>query len=270
MNKNYYHILGVNQYASDEDIKKAYREKSLLVHPDVGGDTDLMIELNEAYEILSNSISKQEYDEKLLYLNVCDGLSENHSIICTDLRLSIKIPLKVALFGGKVGLNFNKEIDTNGNISVLSDYVEIDIPKNIRNLNVIKINNLGNKIIRNANEFIGDLYVIIDYPSKDDVISISGKTITITINVPFYFILNEETIEVVIEDKKLKLKLSKHNESNLYYVNDNSDDKIIAIKVVEYFPKNNIKEGCEKKIKRVMEEAYGKQSTTINPYITGN
>ena len=32
----YYDILGVNSKASVEDIKKAFRERALLLHPDTG------------------------------------------------------------------------------------------------------------------------------------------------------------------------------------------------------------------------------------------
>lgn len=46
-------ILGVTSYATPEDIKKAYRQKSRENHPDLGGDQEAMKDINRAYDILS-------------------------------------------------------------------------------------------------------------------------------------------------------------------------------------------------------------------------
>ena len=37
-NKRYYELLGVKRNATDDDLKKAFRKKSLKMHPDKGGD----------------------------------------------------------------------------------------------------------------------------------------------------------------------------------------------------------------------------------------
>ncbi len=55
---NYYHILGVTPNATLEQIKKAYREKAKLYHPDVNKAADAhdhFILVNEAYEYLLNT-----------------------------------------------------------------------------------------------------------------------------------------------------------------------------------------------------------------------
>lgn len=62
MSKNYYDILGVKKDASQEEIKKAYRKLALEHHPDKGGDENKFKEAAEAYETLSDSQKKQEYD----------------------------------------------------------------------------------------------------------------------------------------------------------------------------------------------------------------
>lgn len=62
--KNYYEILGVSESASQDEIKKAYRKLASKHHPDKGGDTATFQEIQEAYDIIGNEQSRQEYDAK--------------------------------------------------------------------------------------------------------------------------------------------------------------------------------------------------------------
>lgn len=65
---NYYKILGIENYASIEDVKLAYKQKVRQYHPDLNSDSDA-IEitqwLNLAKDVLTNIESKQAYDLKL-------------------------------------------------------------------------------------------------------------------------------------------------------------------------------------------------------------
>ena len=65
--KDYYKILGLeNSRVSASEIKAAYREQAKLYHPDVRGESSYSEErfkdINEAYKILANSVSKRKYD----------------------------------------------------------------------------------------------------------------------------------------------------------------------------------------------------------------
>tara|TARA_R110000751_G_scaffold104151_1_gene199584 strand:- start:2327 stop:2704 length:378 start_codon:yes stop_codon:yes gene_type:complete len=45
-------VLGVDEDSDEEDIKRAFRKKALLHHPDKGGDPKQFIKIREAYEDL--------------------------------------------------------------------------------------------------------------------------------------------------------------------------------------------------------------------------
>ena len=64
--KDYYKVLGVARGASGEEIKKAFRKLARKYHPDVNpGDTKAEAkfkEINEAYEVLSDSDKRKKYD----------------------------------------------------------------------------------------------------------------------------------------------------------------------------------------------------------------
>ena len=71
MNKNYYDILQINQNASPEIIEKAYKTLAKKYHPDLQEENnkkeaeEILKEINEAYEILSNPDKKALYDQNL-------------------------------------------------------------------------------------------------------------------------------------------------------------------------------------------------------------
>lgn len=67
---DYYQTLGVNKTASSEEIKKAYRKLAHQYHPDKGGDEKKFKEINEAYQVLSNSEKRAQYDR---FGNAFDG-----------------------------------------------------------------------------------------------------------------------------------------------------------------------------------------------------
>ena len=65
--RDYYEVLGLNKGASDDDIKKAYRQQAKKYHPDLHpGDKaaeEKFKEVNEAYEVLSDKEKKARYDQ---------------------------------------------------------------------------------------------------------------------------------------------------------------------------------------------------------------
>jgi len=64
--KDYYKILGISKNASDDDIKKAFRELAKKYHPDLHKGSkhheDKFKEINEAYAVLSDAEKRKQYD----------------------------------------------------------------------------------------------------------------------------------------------------------------------------------------------------------------
>lgn len=63
--KDYYKILGVNKKSSGTEIKKVFRRKALLIHPDKSGTNSKedFIELDEAYALLVDKKKRARYDK---------------------------------------------------------------------------------------------------------------------------------------------------------------------------------------------------------------
>ena len=65
--RDYYEVLGVSKGSSEDEIKKAYRKAAKQYHPDLHpGDKEAeqkFKEVNEAYEVLSDSEKRARYDQ---------------------------------------------------------------------------------------------------------------------------------------------------------------------------------------------------------------
>jgi len=65
--RDYYEVLGLQKTATDDEIKKAFRQLAKKYHPDMHpGDKECEAkfkEINEAYEVLSDPQKRQSYDQ---------------------------------------------------------------------------------------------------------------------------------------------------------------------------------------------------------------
>lgn len=63
-NENFYQTLGVDEKATQDEIKKVYRKLSKIHHPDKGGNEDEFKKISAAYDVLGDEEKRRQYDNQ--------------------------------------------------------------------------------------------------------------------------------------------------------------------------------------------------------------
>ena len=136
--RDYYDILGVSKGVTDEQLKIAFRKKALEYHPDRNKSKDAeekFKEINEAYQILSDSEKRAKYDQfghagvtgaagsagfegfggfgdifDAFFGGSQSSSSRKASYRGADLEYPITLEFEEAVFGGEKGITIEKLI----------------------------------------------------------------------------------------------------------------------------------------------------------------
>lgn len=145
--EDFYKILDVSPTASDSDIKKAYRHKAMLYHPDRNpgfreAAEAMFKKVGEAYEVLSDPQKRARYDE-LLNSNRFDREYRSPRSAAPrgeDVRLSLKISFADAYFGTTISYTLPSFCYVSPNAS---HSISIDVPAGIRDGQTLRVANHG-------------------------------------------------------------------------------------------------------------------------------
>ena len=209
MEKNYYDILEVNKNASPEIIEKAYKTLVKKYHPDLQ-DNNLKAEyeekiklINDAFEVLSNSEKRKNYDLNLKQTEF--SVEDYNNLINENLKLKNEINyLKNNLINYKNNINNNLNNKINENYNNINKNINNNYSENIQQ----KYDDVINKAYYDA--YIQDLKnrgYKIKYKKtfKEYLKSLISLFITIIIfilifQIPFIkkYFLNNELIKIII------------------------------------------------------------------------
>ena len=214
----YYDILGVDESASSDQIKKAYRKLSKQHHPDMnGGDESKFKEIAEAYEHLSDDVKRAQYDASRMNPfgnmggngfhfdgNFADMFNQhfggdprqqrgqNHTVIAN-------VSFKDAYIGA------NKKFRING------EFFDIDIPEGVNNGHKIRFPGKGSHNPYNSSAQRGDLIIQIQI-QPDPVFILQGHDIWIEYNLPWWNLITGCKIDVELPDGSvIKVPVNKNS-----------------------------------------------------------
>jgi curved DNA-binding protein len=236
MAKSLYETLEINENASADEIKKAYRKLARKYHPDVNKDPqaeEKFKEINAAYEVLSNPEKKQQYDQHGDSMfggqNFHDFARNQGSNVDLDEILrqmfggaggfgrggfsqggfggfnqpdldtnaQITVPFDVAILGGKQFINLN------------SESFDIKVPEGIEDGQKIRAKGKGKSYQGQR----GDLIIKINIAKSPDY-ERDGDTLVKTFDLPLKTALFGGKIEIKTIHKDITLKVPQNTKQS--------------------------------------------------------
>ena len=218
MKKNYYDILGVNKNASQDDIKKAYRNLSKKYHPDRNdGDDSKFKEINEAYNTLGDETKRKQYDNPNPFGGFHDfGTNKNgfswawntHNTrpMPQNIEVHIEISLTEAYYG------------CNRNVRVGSKNFNIDIPKGVTTGKVIVYAGQGGKGYDplTGQEKCGDLYVKVNVRPTDKMYLNTDGSLEMMVAIDWIDAILGCDMELDVFDKTVNIRVPKYTQNGGY------------------------------------------------------
>lgn len=218
MSKNYYDILGVKKTATQDEIKKAYRELCKKYHPDKNGGDDTKIkEVNEAYETLGDEEKRKKYDSTSSFGGGFNGFngfnnggfSFKFNQMASDIRMNITISIEDAYYGCKYPVSVNGKL------------YSVDIPKGIVNGKVLKLAGMGtNGYDVYGRPATGDLLLHISVQNSDKMClttMTNGTTVLeIMHGVDWIDAILGSEITIKVFDRDVKVRVPKYTQNGGY------------------------------------------------------
>ena len=212
MSKNYYDVLGVSKTATQDEIKKVYRELCKKYHPDKhGGDDTKIKEINEAYSVIGDEQKRKEYDAQSSGFNFGGfgngGFNFRNFQLASDINVSIKISLEEAYSGCKHPININGKI------------YAVDVPKGTPNGKMLIIKGLGKSGCDiYGNPKTGDLIVKVNVQNRDNITLNPNGILEVLYVVDWIDAILGGEGEIDLFDKKVKIRIPKFTQNGGYTI----------------------------------------------------
>ena len=218
MKKNYYDILGVNKKATQDEIKKAYRNLSKKYHPDRnGGDDSKFKEINEAYDILGDEEKRKQYDNP----NPFGGFhgfgtdkggftwtwnTHNTRQMPQNIEVHIDISLTEAYYG------------CNRNIRFGSKTFSVDIPKGVTTGKIIVYAGQGGKGYDplTGQEKYGDLYLKVNVRHTDKMYLNQDGSLEMMVAIDWIDAILGCDMNLDVFDKTVNIRVPKYTQNGGY------------------------------------------------------
>ncbi|MCB4743199.1 MAG: DnaJ domain-containing protein [Sulfurovum sp.] len=229
MSKSLYETLGVSENASADEIKKSYRKLARKYHPDINKDPEAQEkfkEINAAYEVLSDSEKKAQYDQfgdqmfggqnfhdfargqgtgvdldeilRQMFGGGGGGFGGFGGFQTPDLDIHtrITVPFMVSINGGKHHININNQS------------FDIKIPAGIKHGETLRVRGKG----KEHNGHRGDLLIKIEIVNSSEY-ERKGNDLHKTFDVPLKEALFGGKVEVETPSKEVSLKVPKNTKN---------------------------------------------------------
>ena len=221
---SHYQTLGVDERASQAEIKKAYRKLSMQHHPDKGGDTKRFQEIADAYAILGNDEKRAQYDavgqNPFANFGNMGGMDGNFGDLFnsmfgqqrqqkgTDVRVDMHITFMEAFTGCSKRFNINGEEHT------------INLKAGIKTGQKFRLAGKGQAHPFNSQLPSGDLIVIIHVQMSSEFIIDQNNDIWLEFSLPWYDIMSGTKITIDTLDGPISVEIA----------NNTTPGKVLRIK----------------------------------------
>lgn len=218
---DYYQILGVSKDSSQDDIKVAYKKLAMKYHPDKGGNTEHLSQINQAYETLKDTEKRKNYDKKFSLKedfnfqnasndNFTDFFYQNfgyypHKRKNKNIKLQINLNLRDAYLGREIEVGYNLP-------SGKREYVQVDIPYGFKDGDSLHVGRFGDDSYSSVER--GELYLILKI-NKDPNYLITGKHITLIKNLSVFDLITGTSVSIKLpSEKSINFKIPQGTQNN--------------------------------------------------------
>ena len=254
--ENAFDIFSRSGRSVNQNIKTVYRASL----KDVIGGSKVVILLSRL--IACDKCQGQALDISKETCNSCNG--RGHSSV----RNGPFVMNSICNHCHGTGKKVSKCKFCDGGYSTVKEKLEFTIPVGISVMSQLKLVGKGNEIYMGGIKSVGDAYIMIDFPTSQNNVSMSLGNIHTSIYVPFNSILLQDEVVVdILGCKKVIVKLDSNNKSgHVYCIKGEGIDKTKSayIKVFVDMPKNKLSKENSEKLNAVLKEIYGESTKTYD------